>query len=636
MIFSRLNLIFCLVLVCSILNSCGESESSQNSSETVSENYQIPYQDSKGRWGFIDNSGNIILEAELENSPSLAINGLSYYSKYDDKEKRYKLNFFKIENKKIVEIEHEFELTNGFSEGLAGVTKKGGKIEFIDPNMNVVFSTDAESVTSFSGGMAAFRDDQGKMGFLNRKGEITIEAKYDNVGSFQNGFAVVTNYNDENKKGSSRTINFMIIDPTGKVVLDLKDKYSQIRHISSNGLIAVMEDRKIGFISIKDGEKLKRFDDSWGDVRPFINGYASFRDNNGTWGIVDEKGEVIKKVESENPILVENNAYWYKEGGFYGLKTLDGEKLIRPNEYNFTDVKRIGNDIYAVKEKGKNSYYLINSQGNEVSKEEFTQINDNEYISAIFGFKNTNQIESDYVDLARIDKVLNSDIIQMTTLKDLMSSFQLENEVVSNIVYKSYRREETDSGYGIRGTLDDDLNFTSYKNYIETRKEDDSTKVKSPYPIKSPFGISSVRYNNSFEENIGQSEKIFDQNNYYEEINKPKTKFELNPKVKIQSLSCDILLEERYSTHSQEIAKHIADSWKSKINNQQIENKSENDFNLKGVLGNGYSIEISKNYYSSIRIVISAPRVESSMNEYQEYENQYDGIVDEPYYDEGD
>ena len=79
-----------------------------------------------------------------------------------------------------------------FSEGLAIIYNKKGKMGFINKKGKIVIEPKYSCCGWFFEGLAII-ESRGKLGFINKKGEVVIPCKYDVAMPFENGVALVGN-----------------------------------------------------------------------------------------------------------------------------------------------------------------------------------------------------------------------------------------------------------------------------------------------------------------------------------------------------------------------------------------------------------------------------------------------------------
>ncbi len=117
----------------------------------------IPNQNEKGKWGYIDDSGNIVLK-------------------------------------------HSYDDASAFSDGQAKV-RKGNKWGYINPSGKEVIKIQFSEMRTWEGNYCkvaiggkstdGILNSGGKWGFINRNGEYILKCEYDEIGAFKDGIASV-------------------------------------------------------------------------------------------------------------------------------------------------------------------------------------------------------------------------------------------------------------------------------------------------------------------------------------------------------------------------------------------------------------------------------------------------------------
>jgi hypothetical protein len=156
-----------------------------------------------GKWGFIDNTGKVVIPFQFETGSMFSEGLAPVFSKdkygYIDKSGKWA-------------IQPQFTQANGFVDGLAVVKRGGvlvkpygptftlkedfvGQFAIIDRTGKSVieFEKDVLSVHGFSEGLAAVEVKKGPgsrlTGFIDKSGRFVIEPKYPDVNSFSDGLA---------------------------------------------------------------------------------------------------------------------------------------------------------------------------------------------------------------------------------------------------------------------------------------------------------------------------------------------------------------------------------------------------------------------------------------------------------------
>ncbi len=183
-------------------------------------------------WGFTDAFGNIKIPAQFDNITPFDGNRcfVKLYSKWI------------IIDKTGKQINAgEWDLTDGFSEGLAGVKFLGGEFGFIDSTGRISIPSRFENVRPFKNGRAAVRLD-GLWGFIDKTGAQISKPVYYEVQDFSEGMAAV----------------------------EYKGKWG---YIDSSGRVIVSA--------------------VYTEAEPYYNGLARVKDSRGTWFYLDKSGKVV-------------------------------------------------------------------------------------------------------------------------------------------------------------------------------------------------------------------------------------------------------------------------------------------------------------------------------------------------------
>lgn len=614
-----------------IFASCGGG-ADVNSAALCDGDILIPFQEKKGKdWGFINLKGEIIVDPEFDVKPSFAVNGIAQIRDFNKKKNIHYYRFVKIIDGKVKESKQKWEMAGEFREGLAPVRKDNQKVQFIDENYKVVFTADAEEVSYFNDGLAAFKNKDGKWGFFDKKGKVAIKAKYDFVrNGFVNGQAIVGKESDDERK-------FMIIDKTGKVLLNCRDKYNDVISISE-GLIMV-EDDGYGFIDIS-GKKVIKVDDEWGMVTNFVNGYASFLEDD-EWGLIDKEGEKIFNSKFENAIYVFNDKFWYREEGEWGLMNLDGKDIIEPQFRSditpypfFCETSIVG--------EGRDDIIFIDKKGIDFGKTEYDRVAELDY-RYILNFPWNRTFESDYFEASTLSGLISSSLVDKSTGIALLKALGIKKEELwdkddvsfeytGNMQYMFYAPDSRifnfDMYENVRPSIydyEEDLVIPEYgleedisnllkdyreesygdnEYYEEIRKrlrdeedeynpyldelrdydfDEDEDEVDSKYPLDAPSGIENVNFRIRFDDYMGISDPvgIEEARDLYSDDDETQ-ELHLNKKAKVRSIYITISLEGKGYGKANILAEEIADKWKSKITEVKKEVKKEKSYKIEG------------------------------------------------------
>ena len=225
-----------------------------------------------------------------------------------------------------------------FSEGLAAVMKDG-RIGFINAQNEVVipFQFDYSSKCKmldfgylFHGSLCIMTNKEGALGLIDRSGNWVVEPSYDEIWApHKSGYRVVI-------KGGI----YGVLDSDGNIAFPVEYHY-----------INIVAD---GVILTRDGKQWQ-VDFEGNIVHPFM--YDATYYLNYPIGY-DEEGEI--KYAFADYVQ-------YQVGGRYGiLNRLTGEPI---TPAIFSAINMLSENVFEVQEYDQYEYYLIDTNGNEISKE---------------------------------------------------------------------------------------------------------------------------------------------------------------------------------------------------------------------------------------------------------------------------
>lgn len=285
------------------------------------------FQASNDKWGFLDLSGNVV-------------------------------------------IEPIFDRAGDFSQGRAAVLF-GGTIGYIDTSGKIVIPCKYDWSSGFLNGFATVKL-AGKYGFIDLDGNEIVPIKYDFVFSFVNGFAIVNQGGTLTEKGFLGG-KFGVIDTLGKEVISPKydyiHSYKMVYFQQKNQLLAevvraskvliedgnlILMNHQVGLINA-DGKEVLPL--KYGEIN-FTNDGQVWAMKEGRWGMLDQFGKKMTpfkydespyaQTEIEGPdsvvlIRVEANSK-------YGFINLKGEEVIETIYENLFDFSQ---NLIAMQLEGK-------------------------------------------------------------------------------------------------------------------------------------------------------------------------------------------------------------------------------------------------------------------------------------------
>lgn len=250
-----------------------------------------------------------------------------------------KRGFLNVKNGEIIIDADSNNYSNAwvFSEGLAAVVRDG-KIGFINAKNEIVIPFQYcyfDKYNAYDFGYLFHNDccvmtnEKGELGLINKKGEWILNPIYDKILLLQkNGYRLVVN---KEKYG--------VIDSNNNIVYPTEYDYIDI---VSNG-----------FVLAKEG-KMWQIDFSGKVTKPFM------------YEMSEEILFVSGYTEDEYPIYTNSDYAKYEILGLYGiLNTITG-KPITPAKYY--DVSILSKNIFEVQDKESGNWYLLDKNGNIISK----------------------------------------------------------------------------------------------------------------------------------------------------------------------------------------------------------------------------------------------------------------------------
>jgi len=298
----------------------------------------IPFQSSSdGNWGLISPDGDILLDGEFKNKPTAVVNDRFFV---EDKDGMYEIWTAEEKTKTVGE---KYLGICPFTEDVTVAVQKNQHICIIDKKGKTVATLDKangkniKTARAFSEGLSLIETEDG-LGFVDTKGKVVIENKYVFSGQCSDGKIIVLSQKEYEKKGQDATLS--VIDKKGNELFTIKSTKYQI----------LSAEYKHGYLPVKltGGDESK-------------------------CGFLDDKGEEILKPTSKIQSIVDWTAddFIFSDGSGYGLKSMDGETIIRAKydamQYASEDL------IWAYKSEDK-GYILIDKEGNEVTDEPYKDI----------------------------------------------------------------------------------------------------------------------------------------------------------------------------------------------------------------------------------------------------------------------
>ena len=356
-----------------------------------------------GKYGYIDSSGKIAIEAEYDGADAFS-NGLAPVKSED--------LYGYIDTDGKVVIDFQFDQAYGFSKyGYAvvesdekqGIIDKEGKY-VLDPDYDRAYQVSKDrfiagnqienedggwtrdyrlnlydekgnkvcaaeftsTLWEFKEGLLQVCNKSGKYGYINEKGEYKIDAKFDGAGGFSEGLASVTVKKGKNENDVT-IYKYGYIDKSGEIVINAE--YDSAYDFS-DGLAAVEKDGKHGYIN-KKGETVIDFE--YDTAFSFKDGHAvvGYEKNEDEWdyvyGLIDKNGKQTISMDYDD-ITYGNSMYLCEKDGEYQYLTEEGKSAVNGTYYR---ASKMYDDGYAIVANGDKRFVVIDDDGKEITDTDY-------------------------------------------------------------------------------------------------------------------------------------------------------------------------------------------------------------------------------------------------------------------------
>lgn len=308
-----------------------------------------------GKYGFIDEKGNIIINFEYEN------------------------------------------LADSFVEDII-IAKKDGKCGCIDKNGNTVINFEYDRIGKLSEGLLSAKKEN-KIGFIDKQGNIVIDFQYDyvidNEEHFKNEFSFFMDM-PEFREGVTLVFkddSAFYIDKFGNKSIYFETKFD-ISNISDmhfkNGILIAENSGKYGIFN-KNGKLVVDF------IYEEIQNYETIEllsvKSNNKWGCIDSKGNIVINFEYDNSLNFDTNFdniidkyVIIESNNKYGCIDKNGNTLV---EFKYDGLMKTANDnlLLAI---NNGEIGFINSNGETIidyKYDEFSFYNTEFTVDGLLGLK---------------------------------------------------------------------------------------------------------------------------------------------------------------------------------------------------------------------------------------------------------
>lgn len=253
-----------------------------------------------GTWGFISNSGNIVMDPQFDFARDL-FDGMGAVRE------QTLWGYVQGEQIKIV-IEPQFSSAGDFQGGLAPVQLPGQAYGFIDKTGDFIIEAQFDFAQPLSEDKAAVRVD-GLWGYINSDGSFLVEPTYSDARPFSDGLAAVETFD-----------GWIYIDEDGN------ESINPTFQISAAGR--------------------------------FVDGLAPIETSDG-WGFINKSGNPVITPKYQEAGPFSQGLAWFREGDYIGFINKEENIVI---ESQFAEVKPFTEDMAAVR-LNNDWFYIKKSNG---------------------------------------------------------------------------------------------------------------------------------------------------------------------------------------------------------------------------------------------------------------------------------
>lgn len=293
--------------------------------------YYSSYKD--GKWGVINNNGETVIDAEYDEMIVIPNNKQAVFvCTYDvnDTTGEYKTKVINEKNEEILKGYDKIEAIDNYDskqniwfEDNVLKVQKNGKYGLIDSKGNEILKCEYDAIYSLKSVTEnIIVEKDGKVGLINSKGQTIINTEYKSIRTLKEGYK--NEYLVENDTGL-----FGVINTAGTKVLEAK--YEEVKYINSSDTYAVKE--------------------------------------NGTWQLINNKGEVLQTSEGEEYVYSKGENVVTLKDSKYGVEKLTGESVI---PYDYDELQYAFSIYYIAKKDDK--YGIININNEIVKEFEYTNM----------------------------------------------------------------------------------------------------------------------------------------------------------------------------------------------------------------------------------------------------------------------
>lgn len=285
-----------MLLACSSINKYDDIESW--------ELYRIQV---GGKYGFINEHGNIVIEPQFDRAYWYFGDGVCYAEIGGQK------GLINTDGEFVLYLDNTFSWVRQFQNGIATFNDNNNKIGVIEKSGEIILPAIYKNIARDESYGLIIEDTLGNCGYVNNKGQLIVPCKYDAVNGFHEGLMVVAT---SDKCG--------YVDTAGVWVLDAI--YDDARGFGE------------GYARVKMNGKWS-FIDHNGNIVPnmcydeILTGFScnrAFVKNKNEIEMIDKRGTRITEIEADSVCEFHEGFATFKKNGKYGKLDTNGRVVIQP------------------------------------------------------------------------------------------------------------------------------------------------------------------------------------------------------------------------------------------------------------------------------------------------------------------
>lgn len=298
-------LVYVWIVACVLLTAC----TSQNNNKNTGwhELYRINV---GGKYGFINEKGNIIIEPQYDDANFFFADSLCYAVIADRR------GLINPDGNFVVDLNNNINWVYRYKNSSAICSSSKGKYGIIGKNGTILLPAIYKKIERDGNFGYIVEDTLKNMGYVDNNGEVIVPCQYDAVNGYHEGLMVVAT---RNKCG--------YVDVLGNWSLDTI--YDDARGFSE-GYARVVKDGEWSFIdhngNIVEFLKYDEILSGLANNRAFVKSGSSIL-------LIDKSGNIIKKIEADSVFSFSDGFATFKQNGKYGKIDTLGNVVI-PAKFN--------------------------------------------------------------------------------------------------------------------------------------------------------------------------------------------------------------------------------------------------------------------------------------------------------------